>query len=452
VNLLELRTELATLLDTALGTYTLPNGDTTPAISVRSSGEALPATTTVEGLEVVIIRDPDLTPIPQYSDANAVRTWTVFLVDWSDAVNLEPVGAYLIEVYGGSNVTTLSVPKGSGPQNQMRVTIPTTSAPGTGFPPYDSTVFPTVDAITFTLDSNIDVAKGQLAWSDDIDSLVLGKNGGVVLEVGQQHITLCRNSTGSTIPKGKAVMFAGTIGASGRIRVAPMVADGSMPGYVFFGVTAQAIPNNEDGFVTNFGRIRGINTTAFDEADILWCDPAVPGGFTATEPAAPNLKLPVAAVISSHTNGTLLVRWDTGRRLADLHDVEANGTKDNGDVLAWVAANNRWEPVAQLRLPRSITIADPQTNDSFTILRTTASTTFSSVIATTSSGSVTYEVRYDADRTALGTLMASGTVTNTTTGDSAAITNQPIPIDNYVWLEITSSSGGIAEFNLTMGF
>jgi hypothetical protein len=43
-------------------------------------------------------------------------------------------------------------------------------------------------------------------------------------------------------------------------------------------------------------------------------------------------------------------------------------------------------------------------------------------------------------------------VTNTTTGDSAAITNQPIPIDNYVWLEITSSSGGIAEFNLTMGF
>ena len=346
MNLLELRTELATLLDTALGTYTLPNGDTTPAISVRSSGEALPATTKVEGLEVVVIRDPDLTPIPQYSDANAVRTWTVFLVDWSDAVNLEPVGAYLIEVYGGSNVTTLSVPKGSGPQNQMRVTIPTTSAPGTGFPPYDSTVFPTVDAITFTLDAGIEVGDGQLTWNADEGTLELGK-GGISNYIGQETMALCRNASNTvTIPKGTAVMFAGSLGASGRIKVAPMVADGTFPGYVFFGVADQAIPGGEDGYVSVFGKIRGVNTSAFSEGDILWCNPAVPGGFTVTEPAAPNLKLAVAAVLNAGNNGVIFVRWTTGARLEDLHDVEANGTKDDGDVLAWNATASRWEPKA----------------------------------------------------------------------------------------------------------
>jgi len=42
----------------------------------------------------------------------------------------------------------------------------------------------------------------------------------------------------------------------------------------------------------------------------------------------------------------IFVRWTTGARLEDLHDVEANGTKDDGDVLAWNATASRWEPKA----------------------------------------------------------------------------------------------------------
>ena len=106
--------------------------------------------------------------------------------------------------------------------------------------------------------------------------------------------------------------------------------------------------------MTVFGKIRGINTSSYAEGAILWCNPAVPGGFTATEPQAPNLKLPVAAVISSANNGTIFVRWDTGRRLQDLHDVEANGGKSDGDVLTWVAAAGRWEAAAPIAGVRDI--------------------------------------------------------------------------------------------------
>jgi hypothetical protein len=205
---------------------------------------------------------------------------------------------------------------------------------------------PEVDALAFDTEADSAVSEGQLAWNADERTLDLGKGGGVTLQLGQEQITLCRNSTNATIPNGTAVRFAGTIGNSGRLLVAPMVADGTLPGYVFFGVTTASIAPGQDGFVTSFGKIRGINTSAFTEGDILWCSPTTPGGFTNVEPQAPNLKLPVAAVVSAKQNGILMVRSDTGRRLADLHDVEANGTKSDGDVLGYNATAKRWEPVA----------------------------------------------------------------------------------------------------------
>lgn len=205
---------------------------------------------------------------------------------------------------------------------------------------------PQVNSLQFDVTSGIDpVADGQLTWNADEGTIELGK-GGISNYIGQEMMVLCRNASNTiTIPKGTAVRFAGTLGASGRLKIAPMIADGSYPGYVFFGVTDQAISGASDGYVTVFGKIRGINTSAYAEGDVLWCDPTVPGGFTSTEPTAPNLKLSVAAVISAGNNGSIFVRWDTGRRLEDLHDVH-DGIKSNNDVLTWVATNSRWEAKA----------------------------------------------------------------------------------------------------------
>jgi hypothetical protein len=207
------------------------------------------------------------------------------------------------------------------------------------------------NSLAFDTAGGVDpIAEGQLAWNADEGTLELGK-GGISNYIGQETMVLCRNNSNTvTIPKGTAVMFAGSLGASGRIKVAPMVANGTFPGYVFFGVTDQPILGGEDGYVSVFGKIRGVNTSAYVDGDILWCDPAVAGGFTKVEPQAPNLKLAVAAVLSAGNNGVIFVRWTTGARLQDLHDVEANGTKDNGDTLEWVASANRWQPTDRLSL------------------------------------------------------------------------------------------------------
>lgn len=123
MDLLSLRTELETVLVNYLGDYTLANGVKTPAISVRAAGESLPPNTTVTGMEVVILREPELVPVRQYQSEKAFSRWTLYLVDWSGDTSLQEVGGVLIAAYPGSNAVLINVPKGVGPRSQMRVDI-----------------------------------------------------------------------------------------------------------------------------------------------------------------------------------------------------------------------------------------------------------------------------------------------------------------------------------------
>ena len=125
MDVLTLRTELETVLVNYLGSYTLANGAKTPAISVRAPGESLPPNTTVSGLEVVIVREPELVPVRQYTREQAFSRWTLYLVDWSGDTSLQEVGGVLISQYPGSNAVSINVPRGVGPRSQMRVDIQT---------------------------------------------------------------------------------------------------------------------------------------------------------------------------------------------------------------------------------------------------------------------------------------------------------------------------------------
>lgn len=125
MDLLSLRETLETLLADQLGVYTLANGVTTPAMSVRAVGELSPARTTVSGLECVIRREPELTPVSQYEPSLAFRSYTLFLVSWggtdlSEAAELITAGFPTAVV---RELVTLNVPQGQGPQDQMRIVL-----------------------------------------------------------------------------------------------------------------------------------------------------------------------------------------------------------------------------------------------------------------------------------------------------------------------------------------
>ena len=146
-----------------------------------------------------------------------------------------------------------------------------------------------------------------MSWDVDDNTVDIVLNG-YKMKIGEDQFYPVKNQTGSNIAKGVAVRFAGTVGSSGRLLIAPFLADGSLPSTRFMGVTAEAIANGEDGKVLWFGRLRGINTSAFAEGDILYASTTVAGGFQTTVPTAPNNIVEVAAVVTDATNGTIFIR------------------------------------------------------------------------------------------------------------------------------------------------
>jgi hypothetical protein len=117
-----------------------------------------------------------------------------------------------------------------------------------------------------------------------------------------------KNQTGSTILKGQPIMAVGTLGMSGQILVAPM--DGTNPeNYKYLvGLAAADIPNGGDGEAVALGKIRLLDTSAFNEGDVLWISTTTVGALTNVEPSN-GLKMPVAFVVTSAANtGVLMVR------------------------------------------------------------------------------------------------------------------------------------------------
>jgi hypothetical protein len=204
----------------------------------------------------------------------------------------------------------------------------------------------TTDILSFDLLANATPTQGQAVWSEDDRTVSIGLNG-LALPVGQEELIFVRNSTASPIAKGTAVMATGTIGMSGRITAAPMDGTNVANAKFLIGIAAETIAAGADGFVANFGKIRGFNTSAFSEGDVLWISTTTPGALTATQPTS-GLKLPVAFVVaSSSTVGALFVRMTTGNKISEAHDATFT-TLANGDVLIY--NSGVWENKTQANL------------------------------------------------------------------------------------------------------
>jgi len=119
----DIRRTLEILLRNELGEYTLANGVTTPAIAVRAQSERLPTGTKATGLEVVVIRYPEETPIRQYVNEPLDAIWTVWLVGWDNTAELQGAMELLLLAYPGANFQQITVPKSWGPTNQVKATL-----------------------------------------------------------------------------------------------------------------------------------------------------------------------------------------------------------------------------------------------------------------------------------------------------------------------------------------
>lgn len=159
-----------------------------------------------------------------------------------------------------------------------------------------------------------------------------------------------KNQTGATIPKGTLLRFTGTLGASGRLLVAPFQANGTYPSQHVVGIASTDILDGGDGFAVDHGKITRLNTSAWAAGTILYASPTTAGALTSTQPGAPNNKITVAAVVHSDSvSGVLEVRITLGSQLGNDELVELSGLAA-GDVLVYDATDGRFENTAQSNL------------------------------------------------------------------------------------------------------
>jgi hypothetical protein len=153
---------------------------------------------------------------------------------------------------------------------------------------------------------------GTLCWSPEDQTLNIEHPGGVTQQVGQESYAYVRNGTANTIVNGTPVMFVGAEddgGSGARLLVGPIVANGTFPSLYGLGIATQDLDPAQDGRVTVWGKVRDLNTSAWEIGDILYADPDNAGQLTNVKPTAPNNVIPFAAVLKKDAEtGEIFVR------------------------------------------------------------------------------------------------------------------------------------------------
>lgn len=184
---------------------------------------------------------------------------------------------------------------------------------------------------------------GPAVWNETEGTVDFPLNEDVTLQLGQEELFYAKAS--EAISNGEVVMFAGAQGSHLLIQKADVTVPGFRQEWVI-GVATQDFANNEFGYVTSFGKVRELDTSGYTEGDLLWLSAATPGALTNVEPTKPACSVLVAAVTRSHgQQGTIFVRPTTTSRIDELCNVSA-ATPNDGDILAWDAAQGIWKPIA----------------------------------------------------------------------------------------------------------
>jgi hypothetical protein len=203
-------------------------------------------------------------------------------------------------------------------------------------------------------------AASRLIWNNTDGTLDLGlKGGNVTLQIGQESVIQVINKTGANLLESeyKAVRIRRVDegGAQGqRLAIVLAQADSDANSVDTLGLVTENININQEGFITNSGLVRNINTTGtlqgetWVDGDALYLSPTVPGKITKVKPQAPQHTVVMGYVVYAHQNqGKIFVKVDNGYEIDELHNVRiTTASLTTGDLLAY--SSSVWVNTKQL--------------------------------------------------------------------------------------------------------
>lgn len=181
--------------------------------------------------------------------------------------------------------------------------------------------------------------QGRLSWDADHDLMFLGLEDDYTAKLPQDSVWSC--IAAEAITKGELVYASGTVGNSGKIQASRFIANGTIPSRFVIGVATRTVAQGETFHALRTGVLRGLDTSSYTAGQDLWASSTVAGGFQTTAPIAPNPKMSVAFVITSHSQaGELAVRIAPSLGLSLLDDVQVT-SPTSGQILRHTGT--RWE-------------------------------------------------------------------------------------------------------------
>lgn len=189
--------------------------------------------------------------------------------------------------------------------------------------------------------SGVSAPERAIKWNDGEGTLEVGlKGGNVKLPVGQEEVTLCYNGTGSTLNKGTVVYISGAQGQ--RPRISKASASSESTSSKTFGIVSENIANGAEGFVTTFGVVSNVNTSAFTEGSALYLSTTA-GGIVSTPQTPPNHTVFIGYCLKSNaSSGRVFVKVQNGYELQELHNVLIT-SPSTGQVLEYDSATGLWK-------------------------------------------------------------------------------------------------------------
>lgn len=257
---------------------------------------------------------------------------------------------------------------------------------------------PTIDGanpyIQFNNGAAVTLAAGRMWYDGATGSLNFGMGGGnITQQVGEEIFIYGKAS--SAITEGQLIVKTGTVGSSGVITFAPSptgltINDG------IIGVATENIAANAFGRITNFGVVRGINTTGssvgetWADNDTLYYNPNYVGGLTKVKPSAPYAKFEIATVINAGSggSGSLQINLVPGSTLGGTDSNVQFGTLNINDLIQY--NGTYWTNVAA----SSISIGTATNADNVKTVSTATNANYYLTFVDSNNGTAAYEAVY----------------------------------------------------------
>jgi hypothetical protein len=198
---------------------------------------------------------------------------------------------------------------------------------------------------TFTSSGGIDYS---LYADDENKTVSLTQPDGGSIQLGQELGDLYRNRTNPsvTIINGDICSIVSNPGLQDAVALTDSTSE-VLANSTIMMCTVASILHNETGRFTKVGKVRGLNTDAYVEGTVLYVDPANPGKWTATKPAAPNFIVKIGTVSVKHAvNGVVDVHPQLIISEASQVEAENSATTVSNSYISprrvWQAINKKF--------------------------------------------------------------------------------------------------------------